>query len=102
MAFVRNFFRRSMVRCVPFAALTLAAVSMGCASQIWNASDLIDWVKDRAVEQGCTRQSIELKDWYEKGPDGNEWHGSCISAKTGKAMNIRINVDSVWKPSADS
>jgi hypothetical protein len=102
MPFVSNFFRRSTIRWMPFSALTLAVFGVGCASQIWNASDLHDWVVDRAAAQGCTRQSIELKDWYEKGPEGNEWHGNCINAKTGKGMSFRINVDSVWKPSADT
>lgn len=83
------------------ATFALIVSSTGCSKQIWNAGDLIDWVKDRATEQGCDRKSIELKEWYDNSPEGNVWQGSCVNAKTGKSMAIRINVDSVWKPSAE-
>jgi hypothetical protein len=83
------------------AAFALMLSSVGCVKQIWNASDLTDWVKDRATEQGCDRNTIVLKEWYEKGADGNEWHGNCVDSKTGKRKDFLINVDSVWKPSAE-
>ena len=56
----------------------------GCAG-IWNASDLVVWVRDQAVDQGCRRETIELEDWYTETAEGNVWRGTYV--------------DSVWKPS---
>lgn len=91
-------------RCAGLAALKLsalfAAVTLfmsGCSS-IWNASDLIVWVQDRAVEQGCQRKTIELEEWYTKTTDGNVWRGTCRDTN-GNAKSFGINVDPVWTPS---
>ncbi len=87
-----------------FALLAVAALLgvCGCQSSIWNASDLIEWVKDQAVKQGCDRQSIELEDWYREEAGVNNWHGSCSDVNTGASKTFAINVDSVWKPSSSS
>lgn len=82
------------------AVVATAGALVGCSNQIWNASDLVVWVKDRAVEKGCERQSIELKEWYDSDKSGNTWHGSCVSTQTGKRMTFGIDVDPVWKPSS--
>mgnify|MGYP001546943240 FL=1 len=76
---------------------TVALLVSACAS-IWNAGDLADWVRDRAVEQGCKRESIELDDWYSETPEGNVWRGTCRDVQ-GTAMPFGINVDAVWTPS---
>jgi hypothetical protein len=70
----------------------------GCSS-IWNASDLAVWVKERAVEQGCRRDTIELEEWYTETPEGNVWRGNCRDS-LGNTKSFGINVDQVWKPSA--
>jgi len=70
----------------------------GCSS-IWNASDLAALVKERAVEQGYRRDTIELEEWYTATAEGNVWRGNCRDAQ-GNAMSFGINVDKVWKPSA--
>lgn len=69
----------------------------GCTN-IWNASDLAAWVQDRAVDQGCQRESIELDDWYTETAEGNVWRGTCRDS-AGTSLPFGINVDSVWKPS---
>ena len=69
----------------------------GC-NNIWNAGDLAVWVQDRAVDQGCQRESIELDDWYTETAEGNVWRGTCRDS-AGASMRFGINVDSVWKPS---
>ena len=75
-------------------------VSMVGCSNIWNASDLAVWVKDRAVEQGCQRETIELEEWYTKTDDGNVWRGTCREAQ-GNTKSFGINVDTVWRPSQE-
>jgi hypothetical protein len=70
-----------------------------CAcSSIWNASDLAEWVRDRAVEQGCQRETIHLDEWYTETAEGNVWRGSCRDAQ-GNTKTFGIDVDPVWKPS---
>ena len=80
---------------------TLATVVMvfmsGCAN-IWNAGDLAVWVKDRAVEQGCQRETIELEEWYTETSKGNVWRGTCLDTN-GYDKSFGINVDPVWTPS---
>ncbi len=78
-------------------ATAFALLLSGCA-RIWNASDLAAWVQDRAVDQGCQRESIELEDWYTETAEGNVWRGTCRDS-AGASMRFGINVDSVWKPS---
>ena len=82
------------------AAITLvgALIMSGCASSIWNAGDLVRWVKDQAVEDGCKRDTIALEEWYTQTDKGNVWRGTCKGAD-GKKRTFAINVDSVWKPS---
>ena len=75
----------------------LGLLLSGC-THIWNASDLAVWVQDRAVDQGCQRESIELEDWYTETAEGNVWRGTCRDSE-GTSMRFGINVDSVWKPS---
>lgn len=72
----------------------------GCTN-IWNASDLAVWVEDRAVAQGCLRETIELDEWYEQTPEGNVWRGTCRDPE-GEHKTFGINVDSVWTPSASA
>ena len=80
---------------LPVTALGL--LLSGCTS-IWNASDLAVWVRDRAVDQGCPRETIELEDWYTETAEGNVWRGTCKDAE-GETMSFGVNVDPVWKPS---
>ena len=80
-------------------ALCLCLALAGCANNsIWNAGDLVVWVEQRAVEQGCERDSVELDEWYTKTPSGNVWRGTCLDAR-GKVKAFGIDVDPVWKPS---
>ena len=99
----------SIYQCSGLAALKpaslLAAVSLlistmliPACSDIWNASDLAVWVQDRAVEQGCQRETIELEEWYTETAEGNVWRGTCEDAQ-GKTKSFGINVDPVWTPS---
>jgi len=44
-------------------------------ARVCNAADLAGWVRDRAVEQGCPRETIELEDWYTHAAEGNIWSG---------------------------
>lgn len=69
----------------------------GCPN-IWNAGDLAVWVKDRAAEQGCVRETITLADWYVQTAEGSVWRGTCRDAQ-GVPKTFGINVDSVWTPS---
>ncbi len=82
------------------ATLTILVVVFmyGCP-KIWNASDLAVWVKDRAVEQGCQRETIELEEWYTETAEGNVWRGTCRETR-GNTKLFEINIDPVWKPSA--
>ena len=77
--------------------LTSVASLIGC-SQIWNAGDLAEWVRDRAEDQGCVRETIVLEEWYISTADGNVWRGTCRDAKD-NPKSFGINVDSVWTPS---
>lgn len=86
---------------VSIAAIAVAAlVAAGCSNDIWNAGDLAEWVRDRAVEQGCERNSIELEDWYRDESGKNIWHGSCLDRKNRQRMDFAIDVDPVWTPSS--
>ena len=82
------------------ALLSIAAalwVSGGCGG-IWNAGDLALWVRDRAVEEGCRRDTIELEEWYTETSGGNVWRGTCRDDQ-GNEKSFEINVDRVWTPS---
>lgn len=94
----------SVNRCFGIDALRPASLAMatvlfiaGC-SPIWNASDLADWVRDRAVEQGCQRETIELDEWYTQTREGNVWRGTCRDTQN-DTKSFGINVDPVWTPS---
>lgn len=78
-------------------ATLLAALLSGCP-RIWNASDLVVWVQDQAVDRGCQRETIELEEWYTGTAEGNVWRGTCTDS-TGSPKSFGINVDPVWKPS---
>jgi len=71
---------------------------LSACSSIWNASDLAEWVKHRAVEQGCQRETIQLAEWYTETAEGNVWRGTCRDAH-GSSKSFGIDVDPVWKPS---
>ena len=86
---------RLVVTCLLFAFLSTA-----CMNEIWNAGDLADWVRDRAVEEGCERESIELDDWYTSENGRNNWRGRCLKQGGAEQMDFSINVDSVWTPSS--
>lgn len=77
------------------APLVLAACT---SADIWNAGDLAVWVRERAVEQGCQRETIELDEWYTAESDGNVWRGTCRDTE-GNKKPFGANVDAVWKPS---
>jgi len=84
-------------------ALVVAVIAVAlpaCSNDIWNVSDLADWVRDRAVEDGCERDSIELEDWCREKSGKYYWHGSRNRRDGGERMPFAINVDPVWKPSA--
>ena len=78
-------------------AIALPLLLAACTN-IWNASDLAVWVGDRAVEQGCQRDTIELDEWYKAERQGNVWHGTCQDA-AGNQQSFGIHIDRVWKPS---
>jgi hypothetical protein len=80
------------------AVSTIVALFVFGCSSIWNASDLAAWVRDRAVQQGCQRETITLEEWYTETAEGNVWRGTCCDGQ-GNAKSFGINVDSVWKPS---
>lgn len=82
-----------------FLLVTLAVLVAGC-TQIWNASDLADWVRVQAESEGCDPQTIELADWYEARGGENVWPGACVNAQSGETMNFAIGIDAVWTPSA--
>ena len=86
---------RLVVTCLLFAFLSTA-----CMNEIWNAGDLADRVRDRAVEEGCERESIELDDWYTSENGRNNWRGRCLKQGGAEQMDFSINVDSVWTPSS--
>lgn len=77
-------------------AFGLVLIMSGCTS-IWNASDLAVWVRDRAVDQGCQRETITLDEWYVQTAEGNVWRGACRDAR-GNSESFGINVDAVWTP----
>ena len=77
--------------------ISFVLVLSGCTG-IWNASDLTVWVKDRAVAQGCQRETIVLDGWYEQTAEGNVWRGTCRDIG-GNPKTFGINVDAVWTPS---
>ena len=81
-----------------YVLLSLAFTLQGCMPSIWNAGDLVEWVREQAVQRGCQTDSIELEDWYRESESGNAWHGTCLD-ETGESMAFAVNIDSVWKPS---
>ena len=98
---VQECFRRYRgVATVNTAIVSMAAALFlsGCATKITNASDLKAWVKKQAQKQYCTRESIELDDWYTETADGNVWYGNCRT-DIDDPKRIAINVDRVWDPS---
>ena len=86
--------------CLAIVCWIPAVLATACMNDIWNASDLAEWVRDQAVEQGCERESIELEDWYTSENGRNNWHGQCLKQGGTEQMNFSINVDSVWTPSS--
>lgn len=86
-----------MLRSILFILILLVS---GC-SDIWNAGDLAVWVQDRAVEQGCRRETIQLEEWYTETTEGNIWRGTCQNAQ-GNTKSFGINVDPVWTPSTSA
>ncbi len=91
--------RANTTGCTLVGLLAAMLTVSGCA-QIWNAGDLIEWVKDQAVKEGCSRDSIQLEDWYRTETTGNVWHGTCKHRDDGRDLSVAIDVDPVWKPSA--
>ena len=81
----------------PSALLTIVALFVSGCSDIWNGSDLAVWVQDRAVEQGCQRETIALEEWYTGTAEGNVWRGTCRDAR-GNTKSFGIDVDPVWTP----
>ncbi len=67
------------------------------STSIWNAGDPAVWVRDRAVDQGCQRETIKLDDWYPAEAEANVWQGICQDPK-GNEKAFGVNVDPVWKP----
>lgn len=86
---------------VSIPAMAVAALLVaGCSNDIWNAGDLAVWVRDRPVEQGCERSSIELEDWYRDEGGKNIWHGNCLDRDNRERVDFAIDVDPVWTPSS--
>ena len=77
--------------------MALSLLVSGCSS-IWNAGDLEVWVRDRAADQGCQRETIQLEMWYVETAAGNVWRGTCLDV-LGQNRSFGINVDPVWTPS---
>ena len=75
-----------------------ASLFLTACSGVWNAGDLAVWVRDRAVEQGCQRETIELEEWYTAEAGGNVWRGTCRDSR-GTEQTFGITVDRVWTPS---
>ena len=71
----------------------------GCSPQIWNASDLIEWVESQAVKEGCDPATVELDEWYSEREDGNHWLGTCVDQDSGETVTFSIGIDAVWTPS---
>ncbi len=90
---------QSLIRPTLLTAVLVTALP-ACSNDIWNAGDLANWVRDRAVEQGCERDSIELEDWYREESGKNNWHGSCKKSCSDERMHLGVNVDPVWKTSS--
>jgi uncharacterized protein YjbJ (UPF0337 family) len=80
------------------AATVVAALILPACADIWNASDLALWVRDRAVAEGCQRETVELDDWYTLEAGHNVWHGTCRDGQ-GNDKAFGINVDPVWTSS---
>lgn len=88
-------------RAVPMLSMALVALlASGCSNDFWNAGDLAAWFRDRAVELGCGRESIELDEWYTSEAGKNNWHGRCADRESGEHMPFAVNVDPVWQPSS--
>lgn len=85
-------------RFVLLPLLLLALLFAGC-TQIWNASDLVEWVDEQAVDSGCDPATIELEDWYVQTDDGNVWQGTCVDKESGERVALAIPIDNVWTPS---
>jgi hypothetical protein len=92
--------RLTLVESVPRWAVAVLGLALAACtgSGIWNAGDLAVWVKDRAVEQGCQRDSIQLEEWYTETAEGNVWRGPCRDAQ-GNPQSFGVDVDPVWTPS---
>ncbi len=82
-----------------YLGLLTGCLLAGC-SGIWNAGDLVEWVRNQAIEAGCEPESIALDDWYTTRDGANVWLGECISQETGETVQLEIGVDRVWTPSA--
>jgi hypothetical protein len=82
------------------AMAVVVLLAAGCSNDIWNAGDLAEWVRDRAVEKGCERSSSELEDCYLDEGGKNIWHGSSLDRDNRERMDFEIDVDPVWKPSS--
>ena len=53
---------RAMNRAIQ--AVAFALLLTGCGHDIWNAGDLVKWVRNEAVKNGCDPASVQLADWY--------------------------------------
>ncbi len=83
---------------LPSLIFISALAMQGCMPKIWNAGDLVEWVKEQAVQQGCRIESIELEEWYRETDEGNVWHGTCRDTAD-RPMDFAVDVDPVWTPS---
>ncbi len=79
-------------------SIALTLLVQGCMPSIWNASDLADWVREQAVDQGCQSDTVELEEWYAETGTGNVWQGRCVDS-SGETRAFAIPVDAVWTPS---
>ena len=86
---------RAMNRAIQ--AVAFALLLTGCGHDIWNAGDLVKWVRNEAVKNGCGPASVQLADWYVAKNGQNVWPVECTHRQTGESMKFDVGVNKVWK-----
>ena len=101
---MKQFSRKAMAPCLRWLlpALVVMLVMSACSprDKIWNAGDLIEWVRSEAVKQGYQPDSIELEEWYREEGDQLIWYGRGIREGSNQESEFSIRVDEVWTPSS--
>lgn len=86
---------RAMNRAIQ--AVAFALLLTGCGHDIWNAGDLVKWVRNEAVKNGCDPASVQLADWYVAKNRQNVWPVECTHRQTEESMKFYVGVNKVWK-----